>query len=185
MTHSRGTQAGDAKREIDARADAGGSIGPAVNGFADRWYADGNRSRLLILALPLLYLATTLLYSAQLAPWGRQVDPESVYAMNGLIMAAGYPSMMFGHPGTTTTLLVEIIIRVWALVVRPEDIVAFGFRNFDAIVYAARTCEALILTGVLIAGGHLVGSATRSVQAAMLFQVAPFVHFERSISRWC
>ena len=38
-----------------------------------------------ILAIPALYLATASLYSAASAPWGTQVDPESAYAMNGLI----------------------------------------------------------------------------------------------------
>jgi hypothetical protein len=111
-----------------------------------------------------------------MVPWGRQVDPESAYAMNGLVAAAGYGSMKFDHPGTTTTLLVEIIIRSWALVVRPVDIVAFGLKNYDAIIYAARTCEAMILAGVLLASGFIVSNATRSLVAAMLFQVAPFVH---------
>lgn len=96
--------------------------------------------------------------------------------MNGLIAAAGYPSMMFAHPGTTTTLLVEIIIRLMALAARPEDVVAFGLKNYDAIICTARTCEAIILAGVLLVGGFIVGTATNSSVAAMLFQVAPFVH---------
>lgn len=170
------TEAIAAKRMTGARSEAYRSIAPVANYFPDQWSTDGTWTRLLILAIPLLYLATTLLYSSQMAPWGRQVDPESAYAMNGLVAAAGYPSMMFYHPGTTTTLLVEIIIRLWALVVRPVDIVAFGFKNYDAIIYAARTCEAMVLTGVLLAGGFIVGNATRSSVAAMLFQVAPFVH---------
>ena len=89
-----------------------------------------------------------------------------------VLSAAGYGSMKFDHPGTTTTLLVEIIIRLWALLARPDDIVAFGLKNYDAIIYAARTCEAMILAGVLLAGGFIVGNATRSSVAAMLFQVA-------------
>lgn len=176
MTMPVGTEAIAAQRMMDARSDASRSIGPVVNCFPDQWFADGNLTRLMILAIPFLYLASTLLYSAQIAPWGRQIDPESAYAMNGLIAAAGYPSMKFDHPGTTTTLLIEIIIRLWALVVQPVDIVAFGFKNYDAIIYASRTCQAIILTGVLLAGGYIVGNATRSVVAAMLFQVAPLVH---------
>jgi hypothetical protein len=144
--------------------------------FQDQSYAEGNLTRLIILAIPFFYLATTLLYSTHMAPWGRQVDPESAYAMNGLVAAAGYGSMKWDHPGTTTTLLVEIIIRSWALVARPMDIVAFGLKNFDAIIYAARTCEAAILAGVLLASGLIVRNATKSIVAAMLFQVAPFVH---------
>lgn len=161
---------------MDARSDSGRSMSPSTNCFPDQWYCSGNLTRLLVLAIPFLYLASAWLHSASMPPWGRQVDPESAYAMNGLIAAAGYPSMMFAHPGTTTTLLVEIIIRLWALVVRPEDIVAFGFQNYDTIITTARACEAMILTGVLLASGVIVGNATRSVVAAMLFQVAPFVH---------
>ena len=146
--------------------------------FPDEPSANGIFTKAIILAIPLLYLTAALIYSADMAPWGRQVDPESAYAMNGLVAAAGYGSMKFDHPGTTTTLLVEIIIRLWALVARPDDIVAFGFKNYDAIIYAARACEAFILAGVLLIGGSIVRDATESCLAAMLFQAAPFVHFE-------
>jgi hypothetical protein len=143
------------------------------------WPQSGGRlATFPVLLLPLLYLATTLIYSACMAPWGRQVDPESAYAMNGIVAAAGYGSMKFDHPGTTTTLLVEIIVRLWALVARPDDIVAFSFKNYDAIIYAARTCEAVILFGALLACGLIVAKATRSVVAAMVAQVGPFVHFD-------
>ena len=131
---------------------------------------------LVLFAIPVLYLAVTLLYSAHMVPWGRQVDPEFAYAMNGLIAAAGYPSMKFDHPGTTTTLLVELIVRLWAAVVRPADIVGFGFKNYDAIIYAARACEATIMAGALLAGGFIIAKQASSSVAAMLFQVAPFVH---------
>jgi len=147
-----------------------------LNYFPDHRFAGSFGARLAILAIPVSYLTTASLYSAANAPWGAQVDPESAYAMNGLIAATGYPSMKFDHPGTTTTLLVEIIIRLMALVARPEDIVAFGLKNYDAIIYAARACEAAILAGVLLVGGFIVGNATKSWFAAMLFQVAPFVH---------
>lgn len=151
--------------------------------FPDEQSTGGIFTRAVIFAIPLLYLSCALLYSAEMAPWGLQVDPESAYTMNGLVAAAGYGSMKFDHPGTTTTILVEIIIRLWALIARPEDIVAFGLKNYDAITYVARTCEALILAGVLLIGGFIVRNATRSSLAAMLFQVAPFVqldtfHFE-------
>ncbi len=143
------------------------------------WPPSGGRlAKFWVLLLPLLYLAATLIYSACMAPWGRQVDPESAYAMNGIMAAAGYGSMKFDHPGTTTTLLVEIIIRLWALVARPEDIVAFSLKHYDAIIYAARTCETLILFGALLGGGIIVAKATRSFIAAMAFQVGPFVHFD-------
>lgn len=36
-------------------------------------------ARYAVAALPLLYLIVALLYSANSAPWGRQVDPESAY----------------------------------------------------------------------------------------------------------
>jgi hypothetical protein len=143
------------------------------------WPPSGGKfAKFWVLLLPLLYLAATLIYSACMAPWGRQVDPESAYAMNGIVAVAGYGSMKFDHPGTTTTLLVEIIVRLWALVARPEDIVAFSFKNYDAIICAARTCEALILFGALLAGGLIVAKATRSIAAAMVFQVGPFVHYD-------
>jgi hypothetical protein len=147
-----------------------------LNYFPDHRFTGSFGARFAILAIPILYLATASLYSVANAPWGTQVDPESAYAMNGLIAAAGYPSMMFAHPGTTTTLLVEIIVRLMALAARPEDIVAFGLKNYDAIIYTARTCEAIILAGVLLVGGFIVGNATKSLVAALLFQVAPFVH---------
>jgi hypothetical protein len=147
-----------------------------LNYFPDHRFSGTFGATLAIFAIPGLYLAAALLYSIAMAPWGTQVDPESAYTMNGLVAAAGYGSMKFDHPGTTTTLLVEIIIRLWALIAQPADIVAFGLKNYDAITYAARACQASILAGVLLAGGFIVANATKSVIAAMLFQVAPFVH---------
>ena len=136
----------------------------------------GRVRTLLILIVPSLYLAATLLYSAWQAVWGVQVDPESAYTMNGLAAAAGYGSLKFDHPGTTTTLLVELIIRGWALVSGADDIVAFGLKHYDAITWAARTGEALVLTAALVAGGLIVGRTTQSAIAAMLFQAGAFVH---------
>jgi hypothetical protein len=140
-------------------------------------------ARYAVAALPLLYLIVALLYSANSAPWGRQVDPESAYAMNGLAWAAGYPMIKNDHPGTTTILLVGIIVKLWTFVAGRSDVIEFGLKNYDAIIYAARTAEALILSGALLASGVIVRNATRSWLAAMLFQVAPFVssevlHFE-------
>jgi hypothetical protein len=128
-------------------------------------------------------LIVALLYSANSAPWGRQVDPESAYAMNGLAWAAGYPMIKNDHPGTTTILLVGIIVKLWTFVAGRSDVIEFGLKNYDGIIYAARTAEALILSGALLASGVIVRNATRSWLAAMLFQVAPFVssevlHFE-------
>jgi hypothetical protein len=151
-------------------------LGRDVKYFPDQSESMSSAARFAILAIPCSYLAVALLYSAAVAPWGNWVDPESAYAMNGLIGAAGYPSMKFDHPGTTTTLLVEIVVRLWALIARPADIIAFGFRNYDTIIYAARACEAAVMAGVLLVGGFIVGNATRSLVAAILFQVAPFIH---------
>jgi hypothetical protein len=140
-------------------------------------------ARYAVAALPLVYLIVALLYSANSAPWGRQVDPESAYAMNGLAWAAGYPMMLSYHPGTTTILLVGIVIKLWAFLAGRSDVIEFGLKNYDAIMYASRTAEALILAGALLASGVIVRNATHSSLAAALFQVAPFVssevlHFE-------
>jgi hypothetical protein len=145
--------------------------------------AKGMWARSAVAALPLLYLIVALLYSANSAPWGRQVDPESAYAMNSLAWAAGYPMIKNDHPGTTTILLVGIIIKLWTFLAGRSDVIEFGLKNYDAIIYAARTAQALILSGALLASGVIVRNATRSWLAAMLFQVAPFVgsevlHFE-------
>jgi hypothetical protein len=145
--------------------------------------ANGIWARSAVAALPLVYLIVALLYSANSAPWGRQVDPESAYAMNGLAWAAGYPMMKSDHPGTTTILLVGIVIKLWAFLAGRSDVIEFGLKNYDAIIYASRTAEALILSGALLASGVIVRNVTRSSLAAVLFQVAPFVssevlHFE-------
>ncbi len=137
---------------------------------------NGRIRTLLILIVPSLYLAATLLYSAYQAVWGVQVDPESAYTMNGLVAAAGYGSLKFDHPGTTTTLLVELIVRGWALIGGAQDIVAFGLEHYDAITWAGRTGEALVLMGALLAGGLIVSRTTQSAIAAMLFQAGAFVH---------
>jgi hypothetical protein len=140
--------------------------------------ARGLWARYAVAALPLLYLTVALVYSANSAPWGRQVDPESAYAMNGLAWAAGYPMMKNDHPGTTTILLVGIVIKLWTFFTGRSDVIEFGLKNYDAIIYASRAAEALILSGVLLVCGIIVRNATRSALAAMLFQVAPFVHPE-------
>jgi len=140
--------------------------------------ARGLWARYAVAAPPLLYLTVALVYSAYSAPWGRQVDPESAYAMNGLAWAAGYPMMKNDHPGTTTTLLVGTVIKLWTFFTGRSDVIEFGLKNYDAIINASRAAEALILSGVLLASGIIVRNATRSALAAMLFQVAPFVHPE-------
>ena len=71
---------------------------------------DGIWTRYVVAVLPLVYLTVALLYSANSAPWGQRVDPESEYAMNGIAWAAGHPMTKIDHPGTTTFLLIGIII---------------------------------------------------------------------------
>src|SRR5262249_37704686 len=124
--------------------------------------ADGVLAKLAVLAVPLLYLASTLIFLANMAPWGRPVDPESAYTMNGLVATLGYPFMKNAHPGTTTILLVDVITRVWAWFARPSDIVEFGLTHYEQITYAARAVQAVILCGVLVASGFIVRTATRS-----------------------
>jgi hypothetical protein len=104
-------------------------------------------------AWAIVYLIVALLYSAASAPWGRRVDPESTYAMNGLAWAAGYPMMKNDHPGTTTILLTGLVIKLWRFLAGQSDVVEFGLKNFDAIIYASRAAEALILSGALLASG--------------------------------
>jgi hypothetical protein len=146
--------------------------------------AKGMWARYAVAALPLLYLIVALPYSANWAPWGRQMDPESAYAMNGLAWAAGYPMIKSDHPSTTTILLVGLVIKLWRMFLAGRsDVIEFGLKNYDAIIYASRGAEALILSGVLLAAGVIVRNSTRSSLAAMLFQVGPFVssevlHFE-------
>ena len=76
--------------------------------------ADGAWSICAVAVMPLLYLAVALVYSANSAPWGSHVDPESAYAMNGLAWAAGYPMIKNDHPGTTTILLAGLVTRAGA-----------------------------------------------------------------------
>jgi hypothetical protein len=140
--------------------------------------ASGAWAKFAVAGLPLLYLTVALLYSAYSAPWGRQVDPESAYAMNGLAWTVGHSALKNDHPGTTTIVLIGAIIKAWTSLAGRSDVVEFGLKNYDAIIYASRAAEALILSVVLLVSGVMVRNATRSALAAMLFQVAPFVHSE-------
>jgi hypothetical protein len=140
--------------------------------------ATGVWARYAVVALPLLYLTVALAYSAYSAPWGQQVDPESAYAMNGLAWAVGQTALKNDHPGTTTILLVGVIIKAWTFLAGRSDVIEFGLKNYDAIINASRAAEALILSAVLLVSGIMIRNATRSALAAMLFQVAPFVHSE-------
>jgi hypothetical protein len=96
----------------------------------------GAWARYAVAAVPLAYLILALVYAANSAPSGRQVDPESTYAMNGLAWAAGYPMMKNDHPGTTTILLTGLVIKLWGVLAGQSDVVEFGLKNFDAIIYA-------------------------------------------------
>jgi hypothetical protein len=53
--------------------------------------AGGIWIRYAIVILPIVYLGVALLYSGYSAPWGRQVGPESAYAMNGLPGRPAFP----------------------------------------------------------------------------------------------
>jgi hypothetical protein len=91
------------------------------------------------------------------------------------------------HPGTTTILLIGIVIKLWTFLAGRSDVIEFGLKNYDAIIHASRAAEALILSGALLASGVIVRNATRSSLAAMLFPVAPFasseaLHFEAMLA---
>lgn len=148
--------------------------------IAMRYFPDEPARRMwatyAVAVLPLLFLIVALLYSASSAPWGRQVDPESTYAMNGIAWAVDGLMRKTDHPGTTTILLVGFVVKLWTFLAGSSDIVEFGLKNFDRVIYASRAIEAIILAGVLLASGVIVRNVTRSAFAAMLFQVAPFVH---------
>ncbi|MCK1313383.1 hypothetical protein [Bradyrhizobium sp. 23] len=145
--------------------------------FPDESIGKGN-SWYSVFPIPLMFLATALLYCSSTAPWGREVDPEYAYAMNGLAWAGGYSFQLFQHPGTTTLLLVGSIFKLWALIDGQTDIIGSGLKNIDSIIYAARSVEIAILTSVLFVSGLIVKRAARSSIAAMLFQVAPFVSLQ-------
>lgn len=138
--------------------------------------ARGLWARCAVAVLPLLFLLVAVFYSANSAPWGRRMDPETAYAMIGIAWAEDGLVRMQAHPGTTTVLLTGLIVKGWTLVTGASDIPAFGLKNFDLVIYVSRAAEALILAGILLASGIIVRNVTRSALAAMLFQVAPFVH---------
>jgi hypothetical protein len=69
--------------------------------------------------------------------------------------------------------LVGIIIKLWTFFAGRSDVIEFGLKHYDAIIYVARAAEALILSGVLLISGLIVRNVTRSWLAAMMFQVAP------------
>jgi hypothetical protein len=146
-----------------------------MNCFPDKMR--GPRAACATAVLPLLFLVVALLYSASAAPWGRQVDPEAAYAMNGIAWAADGMMRKNDHPGTITTLLAGSVVKLGALMAR-TDVVEFGLSYFDPVIYVSRAIEALILSAALFFGGIIVGRVTGSVFAAMLFQVGPFVHPE-------
>ncbi|MBR1124571.1 hypothetical protein JQ628_23815 [Bradyrhizobium lablabi] len=137
--------------------------------------ADGIWARYGVAVLPLAYLAIALVHSANSAPWGLQVDPESAYMMNGIAWAAGYGMMLNAHPGTTTILLSGLVTKIGAFLAGQPDVAEFGLRHYDALIYASRAAQIVLMAGALLAGGIIVRRATRSTIAAAFFQCAPFV----------
>jgi hypothetical protein len=87
-----------------------------------------------ISALPLFLVVLALLYSAASAPWGQQVDPETTYAMNGIAWAYDGLMRKNDHPGTMTILLIGLVVRAGAFFAR-SDVVEFGLKNFDFLIY--------------------------------------------------
>ena len=128
--------------------------------------------------LPLAYLVVALVYSANSAPWGRQVDPESAYMMNGVAWSAGFGMILNSHPGTTTILLSGLVTKIGALLSGQPDIVEFALRYYDALIYASRAAQIVLMAVALLAGGIIVRRATQSAIAAAIFQIAPFVSFD-------
>jgi len=140
--------------------------------------ASGIWARWAVAVLPLVYLAVALIYSANSAPWGRSVDPESAYMMNGIAWAAGYGMIKNDHPGTTTILLSGLVTKLGALLGGHPDVVEFGLKNYDALIYASRAAQVFLMAAALLAGGIIVRRTTRSSIAAVMFQIAPFVSFD-------
>src|SRR5712671_6195017 len=131
---------------------AGACVDDAMKYFPDE-PASGVWARWAVAALPLVYLAVALIYSANSAPWGRSVDPESAYMMNGIAWAAGYGMIKNDHPGTTTTLLSGLVTKLGALVGGHPDVVEFGLKNYDALIYASRAAQVFLMAAALLAGG--------------------------------
>ena len=140
--------------------------------------ADSVWARCAVAVLPLVYLVVALIYSANSAPWGRTVDPESAYMMNGIAWTAGYGMILSSHPGTTTIVLGGLVARIGALLNGQPDVVEFALRHYDALIYASRAIQIFLMFGALLGGGIIVRRTTQSAFAAAFFQVAPFVHFE-------
>src|SRR5450432_2222596 len=113
-------------------------------------------ARCAVAVLPLLFLIVALLYSASSAPWGRQVDPEATYAMNGIAWANDGLMRQQQHPGTTTILLVGLVVKLSAFLGGASDLIEFGLKNYDGLIYASRAAEALILSGVLLISGLII-----------------------------
>lgn len=139
--------------------------------------ADGIKARFAVAVMPLLYLAVALAYSVNTAPWGRPVDPESAYMMNGVAWAAGYGMMLNAHPGTTTILLAGLVTRIGAYLNGQSDVVEFGLKHYETLIYASRALQIVIMAAALWVGGIIVLRTTRSAVAVAMFQCAPFVSF--------
>src|SRR5258705_11236724 len=146
--------------------------------------ASGVWTRWAVAVLPLVYLTVALIYFANSPPWGRSVDPESAYMMNGIAWAAGYGMMKNDHPGTTTILLSGLVTKLGALLGGYPDVLEFGLKYYDALIYASRAAHVFLMAAACLAAGTVVRRATRSSIAAMMFQIAPFVRPSLPW-RWC
>jgi hypothetical protein len=135
-------------------------------------------ARYSVAVLPLAYLVVALVYSANSAPWGRVVDPESAYMMNGVAWAAGSGMVLNLHPGTTTILLSGLVTRIGALLNGQPDVVDFALKHYDALIHASRAAQIVLMAVALLAGGIIVRRAAQSAIAAGIYQVAPFVGFD-------
>jgi hypothetical protein len=140
--------------------------------------AGGVWARYSVAVLPLAYLVVALVYSANSAPWGRQVDPESAYMMNGVAWSAGYGMILNSHPGTSTILLSGLVTKIGALLNGQSDVVEFALKHYDALIHASRAVQIVLMAVALLAGGIIVRRATQSAIAATIFQIAPFVSFD-------
>lgn len=140
--------------------------------------AESAWARYSVAALPLAYLVVALVHSANLSTWGRMVDPESAYMMNGVAWSAGYGMILNSHPGTTTILLSGLVTRIGALLNGQPDVVEFALSHYDALIHASRAAHIVLMAVALLAGGIIVRRAAQSAIAAAIFQIAPFVSLD-------
>src|SRR5258705_12211864 len=92
--------------------------------------------------------------------------------------------MKSGNPGTTRILLSGLVTKLGSLLGCYPDVLGFGLKYSDALIYASRAAQVFLMAAALLAGGIIVRQATRSSIAAMMFQIAPFVRPSLPW-RWC